>query len=196
MLKYADYLKILIALLAVIDPLAAIPVIVIMMRRDNPPDLSAIANTVVLTVTILMLTALLTGEALLTFLGISINSFRVSGGVLLMLMALAMLQGKISETVLNKAEVREGETLESFAVVPLGIPLLAGPGAISTVILYAQKPARHYFSRKLKWGPIRFQQRKMTWRVCLRRPAFVPPQPKTQNIGFRLASYFDLARMT
>ena len=141
MLKYADYLKILIALLAVIDPLAAIPVIVIMMRRDNPPDLSAIANTVVLTVTILMLTALLTGEALLTFLGISINSFRVSGGVLLMLMALAMLQGKISETVLNKAEVREGETLESFAVVPLGIPLLAGPGAISTVILYAQKGA-------------------------------------------------------
>ncbi|MBM4207927.1 MAG: hypothetical protein FJ190_07865 [Gammaproteobacteria bacterium] len=57
-------------------------------------------------------------------------------------------------------------------------------------------PARHYFSRKLKWGPIRFQQRKMTWRVCLRRPAFVPLQPKTQNIGFRLASYFDLARMT
>jgi len=59
-----------------------------------------------------------------------------------------------------------------------------------------EKPARHYFSRKLKWGSIRFQQRKMTWRVCLRRPAFVPLQPKTQNIGFRLASYFDLARMT
>jgi len=63
---------------------------------------------------------------------------------------------------------------------------------INTILL----PARRYFSRKLKWGPIRFQQRKMTWGVCLRRPAFVPLQPKTQNIGFRLASYFDLARMT
>jgi|GEM_PF-1979710 len=61
---------------------------------------------------------------------------------------------------------------------------------------FTDEPARHYFSRKLKWGSIRFQQRKMTWRVCLRRPAFVPLQPKTQNIGFRLASYFDLARMT
>lgn len=146
MLDFPDYLKIFIALLAVVDPLAAIPVIVMMMRRDSPPDLAAIARTVVLTVTSLMMLALFTGESMLIFLGISISSFRVSGGILLMLMSLAMLQGKISETVLNRAEVKEGETLETFAVVPLAIPLLAGPGAISTVILYAQKGSgmHHY----------------------------------------------------
>ncbi|CAG7857096.1 hypothetical protein MCAMS1_01816 [biofilm metagenome] len=146
MLDFPDYLKIFIALLAVVDPLAAIPVIVMMMRRDSPPDLAAIARTVVLTVTLLMLLALFTGESMLIFLGISISSFRVSGGILLMLMSLAMLQGKISETVLNRAEAKEGETMETFAVVPLAIPLLAGPGAISTVILYAQKGSgmHHY----------------------------------------------------
>jgi multiple antibiotic resistance protein len=146
MLEYADYIKIFITLLAVVDPLAAIPVIVVMMRRDNAPDLKSIARTVALAVSSLMLLALYTGESMLVFLGISINSFRVSGGILLMLMSLAMLQGKISETVLNKAEAKEGETMETFAVVPLAIPLLAGPGAISTVILYAQKGSgiHHY----------------------------------------------------
>lgn len=146
MLEYTDYLKIFIALLAVVDPLAAIPVIAAMTTRDNPPDLKAIARTVALSVSSVLLLALYAGEPVLMFFGISINSFRVSGGILLMLMSLSMLQGKISETVLNRAEAKEGETLDTFAVVPLSIPLLAGPGAISTIVLYAQKAndVHHY----------------------------------------------------
>ncbi|MEQ1560499.1 MAG: NAAT family transporter [Methyloglobulus sp.] len=139
MLEYTDYIKIFIALLAVVDPLAIIPIIAVMTPRDKPPELKSIARTVVLTVTAVLLLALFTGESVLIFFGISMNSFRVSGGILLLLMSLSMLQGKISETVLNKAEVREGEAAETFAVVPLSIPFLAGPGAISTVILYAQR---------------------------------------------------------
>jgi|GEM_PF-2946841 len=83
--------------------------------------------------------------------------------------------------------------------LPPDLQVVANPAVMMAAgLMYFVEffPARHYFSRKLKWGPIRFQQRKMTWRVCLRRPAFVPLQPKTQNIGFRLALYFDLARMT
>jgi multiple antibiotic resistance protein len=138
MLEYTDYLKIFIALLAVVDPLAAMPIIVSMTARDNASELKSIARTVVLSVATVLLVALYMGHQVLIFFGISINSFRVSGGILLMLMSLSMLQGKISETVRNEEEAREGETRET-AVVPLSIPLLAGPGAISTVILYAQK---------------------------------------------------------
>jgi multiple antibiotic resistance protein len=139
MLEYTDYLKIFIALLAVVDPLAAMPVIVAMIARDNAFELKAIARTVVLSVTSVLLTALFIGQEVLIFFGISINSFRVSGGILLMLMSISMLQGKISETVCNEEEAKEGETRQTIAVVPLSIPLLAGPGAISTVILYAHK---------------------------------------------------------
>ncbi len=145
MLEYTDYLKIFIALLAVVDPLAAMPIIVSMTARDKAPELKAIARTVVLSVTTVLLVALFVGQEVLFFFGISINSFRVSGGILLMLMSFSMLQGKISETVRNEEEAKEGETSET-AVVPLSIPLLAGPGAISTVILYAHKGSgiHHY----------------------------------------------------
>jgi multiple antibiotic resistance protein len=56
-----------------------------------------------------------------------------------MLMSISMLQGKVSETVRNSDELKQQENGETIAVVPLSIPLLAGPGAISTVILYAQR---------------------------------------------------------
>lgn len=138
MLEYTDYLKIFIALLAVVDPLAVMPIIVAMIARDKAIKLKSIARIVGLSVTTVLIVALLIGQEVLLFFGISINSFRVSGGILLMLMSISMLQGKISETVRNEAEAKEGESSET-AVVPLSIPLLAGPGAISTVILYAQK---------------------------------------------------------
>jgi multiple antibiotic resistance protein len=144
MLEYTEYLKIFIALLAVVDPLIAMPIIVSMTARDDTAELKVIARTVVLTVTTVLLLALYSGQDVLIFFGISINSFRVSGGILLMLMSLSMLQGKISETVRNKEEAKEED--KQNAVVPLSIPLLAGPGAISTVILYAQKGSgiHHY----------------------------------------------------
>lgn len=139
MLEYTDYLKIFIALLAVVDPLAAMPMIVAMIGRNAAGELKTIARTVVLSVTIVLLAALYIGQHVLIFFGISISAFRVSGGVLLMLMSLSMLQGKVSETVRNEEEARAGESGQEIAVVPLSIPLLAGPGAISTVILYAQR---------------------------------------------------------
>lgn len=149
MLEYTDYLKIFIALLAVVDPLAAMPIIVSITGRDKAFELNSFARTVVFAVTTVLLMALFLGQQVLMFFGISINSFRVSGGILLMLMSLSMLQGKISETVRNEEEAKE-EAKQS-AVVPLAIPLLAGPGAISTVILYAQKgdDLHHYLMMSL-----------------------------------------------
>ncbi len=137
MLDYTEYLKIFIALLAVVDPFAAMPIVIGMMARDESADLKSIARTVVITVTTVLLIVLFLGQNVLDFFGISINSFRVSGGILLMLMSLAMLKGKISETVCNHEEAEE--EAHQTAVVPLAIPVLAGPGAMSAVILYAQK---------------------------------------------------------
>lgn len=139
MLDLTEYLKIFIALLAAVDPLGAMPIIASMTSHEYAPNLKVIARTVALSVAIVLLVALFLGEEVLHFFGISISSFRVGGGILLLLMALSMLQGKISETVRNRDEALEEENGRTMAVVPLSIPLLAGPGAISTVILYAQR---------------------------------------------------------
>lgn len=151
MLEYTDYIKIFIALLAVVDPIGIIPIIAALTARTKEAELKNIEKTVVITVTTILLAALFFGENLLVFFGISINSFRVSGGILLMLIALSMLQTKISKTVHTKEEAEEGEAKQSIAVVPLSMPLLAGPGAISTVILYSHRGTdmNHYLIMSL-----------------------------------------------
>jgi multiple antibiotic resistance protein len=151
MLEYTDYIKIFVALFAVVDPIGIIPIIAALTARTKASELKNIENTVVITVTTILLLALFLGENLLVFFGISINSFLVSGGILLMLMALSMLQAKISKTVHTKKEAEEGEARQSIAVVPLSMPLLAGPGAISTVIMYSHRGTdiNHYLIMSL-----------------------------------------------
>ena len=146
MLEVTEYIKIFIALFAVVDPIGIVPIIAALIANTPATELRSIEKTVVFTVTTILLMALFFGENMLLFFGISINSFQVSGGILLMLMAISMLQAKISPTVHTKAEALEGEAKSSIAVVPLSIPLLAGPGAISTVVLYANRGSHinHY----------------------------------------------------
>src|SRR3546814_815641 len=78
-------------------------------------------------------------DQVLEFFGISIPSFQVGGGILLMLIAISMLQGKTSHLRQTPEEAQEASDREAIAVVPLSIPLLAGPGAISSMIIAAQQ---------------------------------------------------------
>jgi multiple antibiotic resistance protein len=98
-----------------------------------------IARTVVIAVCLILFGALLFGELLLDFFGITVSSFRVGGGILILLMAVSMMQARLSPAVHTREEAQEGESKESVAVVPLAMPLLAGPGAISTVIVYSNR---------------------------------------------------------
>ena len=106
-----------------------------------------------LTVCGILLTALLIGEPLLAFFGISINSFRVAGGILLMLMAITMLHGNLYTPALSTDNDSNSDTDLSAtqAIVPLSTPLLAGPGSISAVILEAHKTngIEHYLIMSL-----------------------------------------------
>ena len=90
-----------------------------------------------LSVIAILLVALLIGEWVLEFFGISIHSFRVAGGILLLLMSITMLFG--SKDAPAPGDGADGDTTSSIAIVPLSTPLLAGPGAISAVILDAHK---------------------------------------------------------
>jgi multiple antibiotic resistance protein len=103
----------------------------------SPQKRDRVGRMASFSVATILLIALLVGELVLEFFGISMHSFRVAGGILLLLMSIAMLFGNRDTPEPNDSV--DGEATSSFAIVPLSTPLLAGPGAISTIILDAHK---------------------------------------------------------
>lgn len=74
-----------------------------------------------------------------TTFGISIDSFRIAGGILVVTIAMSMISGKLGEDKQNKQEKSETAVRESIGVVPLALPLMAGPGAISSTIVWGTR---------------------------------------------------------
>lgn len=144
MLDFTEYTKFLLALLAIVNPIGIIPIYISLTAQYNPIERSKIARLVIISATLILLVSAFFGEVILTFFGISIDSFRVGGGILLLLMAISMLHNTEVNLQKNKAMVEQSG--ESIAVVPLAMPLLAGPGAISTVIINSYKGSgvEHY----------------------------------------------------
>ena len=107
-----------------------------------------VARLASISVFLILLTALLIGEPLLAFFGISISSFRLAGGILLMVMAFKMMAGNLRQLTPETEGLANEETRSALTIVPLSTPLLAGPGSISTVILDAHKASdiTHYLS--------------------------------------------------
>lgn len=139
MLDYVEYIKIFIGLLAIVNPFGTIPLFISMTINETASQRKQTVNATTLGVTIILLTILFFGQGILHFFGISIDSFRVGGGILLLLMAIAMLNAKTSNVKQTDDEAYESIEKESVAIVPLAMPMLAGPGAISTVILASHK---------------------------------------------------------
>ena len=139
MLEHPDYIKTFIGLMAIVNPIGAIPIFISLTAGADDAQRLKTVNTVAMTVGIILLVALFVGQTMLEFFDITINSFRVGGGILILLMSVSMMHAKVSPAIQTKQEVEESMDRDSIAIVPLSIPLLAGPGAISTVILDAQK---------------------------------------------------------
>lgn len=137
MIEWTGYIKIFTSLLAIVNPLGVIPVFVSLTRSSTEQERRHIARTASITVAVILIIAALIGKLLLNFFGVSIASFKVGGGILLLLMSIAMMQAKHTQSKQTPEEAEEAEEKESIAAVPIAMPLLAGPGAISTVIIYA-----------------------------------------------------------
>lgn len=152
MLEFTEYTKIFISLFAILDPIGMIPVIILFTASLTRKKRIQAGRMTSLTVGAILLVALLAGEPLLAFFGISINSFRVAGGILLMLMSITMLHGNVYKPVPSEdGGSADLEETASHAIVPLSTPLLAGPGSISAVIVEAHKVhgVEHYLAMSL-----------------------------------------------
>jgi len=133
-----EYLRYIVTLTAVLDPFLAIPIFIGVTAARDDAARRRLADVVSITVFLVLAASTLFGESLLIGLGASLPAFQVGGGLVLLLMALAMLNAKVGEMRQTRAEAEELEAGEVSGVVPLAVPLLAGPGAISTTIIAAQ----------------------------------------------------------
>ncbi len=137
--EWTELLKMTVALLAIVDPFGAIPFYVSVMGGLPQEQRARPARIVAFTVFTVLAVAALAGDRVLGFFGISLASFMVGGGLLLLLHAVSMLQVRETRLRQTPEEALEATERHALGVVPIGIPLLAGPGAISSVIIYSNQ---------------------------------------------------------
>jgi multiple antibiotic resistance protein len=133
-----EYVRFFVTLIAVLDPFLAVPIYVGATLSRSDAFRSRLAQVVTLTVFAVLAGAAFAGEGLLLLMGASLPAFRVGGGLVLLLMALAMLNAQVGGVRQTEAEAEELEQGHLSGVVPLAVPLLAGPGAISTTIIASE----------------------------------------------------------
>jgi multiple antibiotic resistance protein len=123
------------SLFAIVDPIATVPAFLAMTSRDTVAHRLRTARVACLTAVGLLAGFALLGQTLFKVLGVTLPAFQVAGGLVLLLVALDMLRAQRSPVQETAEETAEGTGKEDIAITPLAMPMLAGPGAISTVIL-------------------------------------------------------------
>ncbi len=127
------------AMFAIMNPIGAIPTLITLTDGYSRKEKLQTIRRSIYMASGMIFGFVLVGYYIFEGLGISINDFKVAGGILLFKVAFDMLQGKTSNTKLTKEESQEGKQQEDVGIVPIGTPLLAGPGSITTAILLNAK---------------------------------------------------------
>jgi multiple antibiotic resistance protein len=124
------------SIFAIVDPLGVVPFFSALTEDMSPTQKQEIVSKACLTATITLGVFAIFGQWIFAGFGFTIPAFKIAGGALLFGVALEMLHGERSRSRLTPQEREETMERDEVAVVPLGIPLLAGPGAITTVMIY------------------------------------------------------------
>lgn len=124
----------LVSIFFVVDPLATIPAFLTMTADDPPRKRSAMALKAAIASTVILVVFAASGGLIFRLFGVTLSAFRVAGGIVLGLSAIEMLRADRPSRE-TEEEIREGIDKVDISITPLAIPLLAGPGAISTVMV-------------------------------------------------------------
>ncbi len=141
-----DILKSFISLLALINPLGAIPFFLSLTAQQHDAERRRTIRIAAISVFCVIAVTAICGEQIIAFFGISVGSLEVGGGIIMLLMAINMLNAQNGNTRSTAEERHEAELKDNIAVVPLAIQLLTGPGTISTVIVYSAN-SLHWYNR-------------------------------------------------
>ena len=138
-------------LFAITNPVGAVPVFLGVTHELSVKERREIATKTAITVVLTLVVFALIGQWIFKFFGSTTDAFAIAGGILLFKMAMEMLSGKLSSVKISREETEEFDeeavTLEEVAIIPLAIPLISGPGAITTVMLYMARSTS--FSEKV-----------------------------------------------
>ncbi|MDO1509327.1 MULTISPECIES: MarC family protein [unclassified Neisseria] len=138
--------KLILAFMVLINPFGALSIYLDLTRNLSTRERRKVAQLASLTVLIVITAFTLTGGVILKLLGISVGSFQVGGGILVLLIAISMMNGgnnpakpDVGTEESNDITIqpKQMQNIAAIAVVPLAIPMMIGPGGISTVIIYA-----------------------------------------------------------
>jgi multiple antibiotic resistance protein len=131
------YLSFITALTVIVNPIGAAPLFIALTEGVRPAERRNVATTACITAGAALIVSIAFGQSVLNLLGIRLPAFRVGGGIVLLLMGIAMLHARRGAISHTREELAEAAERAMVGAVPLGIPLLVGPGAISTAVLAA-----------------------------------------------------------
>lgn len=135
-MTYADTVKFIVAMIIMMNPLGSLSIFLQLTERYSRKHQRQIAINAGIAMAVILLVTVWTGKGFLSLLGISIPAFRFAGGIILLLMGLSMLQSKESAISHTPSDNEAAKEQHSIAVVPLALPIIVGPGTISTVIIF------------------------------------------------------------
>ena len=128
-----------VAIFAIVNPIGNIPFFVTLTQGYNPKEKKdVIVKIVVVAIAVLVIFGLI-GNYIFMLFGITIPAFGIAGGILLLSIAFSMLHGQKPRTKLTQQDREEALAREAVGIVPLGIPMFAGPGAITTIMIYMSR---------------------------------------------------------
>jgi multiple antibiotic resistance protein len=142
------------AVFFVIDPLANAPVFLTITASNTPGERRAIARRAAFATWIILCFFAVAGGLVFQAFGISLGAFKCAGGIMLLLMSIDMMRAQPSPTRTTHEEQQESRAQDDIAIFPLAIPMLAGPGAIATVMVLMSRAAWHPVRTPAVFGAI------------------------------------------
>ena len=124
------------SLLFLVDPIAVLPAFLAVTENETPDERRVTARRACVYATVILVAFAAGGTAIFKAFGVTLHAFRIAGGLILWLVAMDMLRGQRT-TQEGSPEIAEGRGKEDVAITPLAVPMIAGPGAISTVMVLA-----------------------------------------------------------
>jgi multiple antibiotic resistance protein len=134
------------AMFFVIDPIATVPIFLTITARDSPEQRRRIARRAAFAAFVTLSIFAAAGGLIFQAFGISLGAFKIAGGLMLLLMSVDMMRAQSSPTRTTAEEQGEASGRDDIAIFPMAIPMLAGPGAIATVMVLMSRAA---------WDPVR-----------------------------------------
>jgi len=148
------FLTFILQFFLVVDPIGGVPIFWSITRHNTPQERASMVKKAIIIACVIHLVFVLAGQYLLAYFDIKISAIKIGGGILLFMIGMEMLYGRTTRTEIDEKEEKVAIELDDVTVTPLAIPLLAGPGSITTVLIFTGMNASWIYQAAIVIGII------------------------------------------